>query len=93
MPAPNFLFQLFHFVGKEFDRSATFSADHMVMAPPVVLVLVTGDAVVKRNFAGEAAFGQQFESAVDGGVTDAGIFLLDEAMKFVGRQVVAGFEK
>jgi predicted cupin superfamily sugar epimerase len=91
--AANFLLQLLHFAGKKFDGATAFRADHMVMTAPVVLMLVTGNAVVEGDFAGQAALGQQLECAVDGGVADASIFLLDEAMKFVGREVVAGFEK
>src|ERR1044071_2322241 len=59
------------FLRKEFHRTAALGADHVVMAAPIVLVLVAGNAVVKGHLAGKAAFGQQFESAVDGGVTDA----------------------
>ncbi len=47
----------------------------------------------KGNFAGQSALGQQLESTVDGCVADAGVFLLDEAVQFVGGEVVAGFEE
>jgi len=63
------------------------------MAAAVVLMFVTGDAVVEGDLAGQSALGQQLESAVDGGVADAGIFFLNEAVKFVGREMVARFEK
>ena len=63
------------------------------MAAAVVLVLVTGDAVVEGHFAGEPAFGQQFQGAIDGGVADAGVFFLNQAVKLVGRKMIAGFEK
>ena len=68
-------------------------ADHVVMAAAVVLVLVAGDAVVKGDFAGQAALGQQLQRAVDGGVADAGVFFLHQAVKFVGGKMVAGFEE
>ncbi len=91
--AAYFLLQLIHFSGKEFDRAAALGANHVVMAAPVVLVLVTGNAVVEGYFAGEPGFGQQLESPIDGGVADAGIFLLDKAVQFVGGEVVAGLEE
>ena len=91
--AADFLLELADLLGKEFDRTATVGADHVVMAATVVLVLVAGDAVVEGNFAGQAAFGEQLESAVDGGVADAGVFFLDKAMKLIGGKMVAGFEK
>jgi len=63
------------------------------MTATVVLVLVTGNAVVKSDFAGQAALSQQLQRAVDGGVADAGIFFLHQAMEFVGGKMVAGFEE
>ena len=63
------------------------------MAAAVVLVFVARDAVVEGDFAGESAFGQEFQRAIDSGVADAGVFFLDEAVKFVGGEVVAGFEE
>ena len=91
--ASDFLLQLVHFMGKEFHRTAAFGADHMVMAAPVVLVLVAGNAIVESDFAGQSALGEQFESAVDGGIADAGVLFLDEAVQFVGGKMVAGFEE
>jgi hypothetical protein len=75
--AADLLLQLADFRGKEFDGAAAIGAHHVVMAAAVVLMLVAGDAVVKGDFAGEATFGEQFEGSIDGGVADAGIFLLD----------------
>jgi hypothetical protein len=91
--AADFLLELADFLGKEFDRTAAVGADHVMMAAAIVLVLVAGDAVMEGDFAGQAALCQQFESAVDGGVADAGVFFLHQAVKFVGGEMVAGFEK
>ncbi len=88
-----FLLQLIHFVGKEFHRTAALRANHVVMAAAVVLVLITGNAIVEGDFAGQSAFGQKLQSAIDGGVTNAGIFLLHQAVQFVGRKVVASFQE
>jgi hypothetical protein len=93
VPAADFLLQLVHFARKKFHRTAALGADHVVMAAPVVLVLVAGDAVVEGDFAGQSALGQQFERAVDRGVADAGVFFLHQAVQFVGGEMVAGFQK
>ena len=91
--AADFLLQLADLLGEKFDRTAAFGADHVVMAAAVVLVLVAGDAVVEGDFAGQAALRQQFERAIHGGVADAGIFFLHQAVEFVGGKMVAGFEE
>ena len=91
--AADFLLELADFLGKEFDGAATVGADHVVMAAAVVLVLVAGDAVMEGDFAGQAALRQQLQRAVDGGVADAGVFFLHQAVEFVGGKMVAGFEE
>src|SRR4051794_33919708 len=63
------------------------------MSAAVVLMLVAGDAVVERHFAGESAFGEELERAIDGGETDLGIFLLDQAVELFGGEMIAGLEK
>jgi len=88
-----FLLEAAHVLGKEFDGTAAIRADHVVMAAAVVLVLVAGNAVVEGDFAGQAALRQQFQRAIDGGVADAGVFFLHQAVQFVGGEMVAGFEK
>ncbi len=47
----------------------------------------------KATSLAKSAFGQQLKSAVDGGIANSGIFFLDQAVQFVGGEVVAGFEK
>ncbi len=63
------------------------------MAAPVVLVLVTGDAVVEGDFAGQSALGEQLERAVNRGVADDGVFFLHQAVQFVGGEMIASFQK
>lgn len=91
--AADLLFYFFDLRGKELDRSAAFGADHVVMAVPVVLALVTGHAVVELHLAGEAAVGQQFEGAVDGGEADTGVGALDEVVQFFGGEMLVGFQE
>ena len=93
MSAADFLFQLIDLLRKKLDRAAAFGANHVVMAAAIVLMLVAGNAVVERDFAGQAAFRQQLQSAVHGGVADTGILLLYQAVQFVDGKMVAGFEK
>lgn len=91
--APDLLLEFADFLREKFDGTAALRADHVVMAATVVLVFVAGDAVVEGDFAGQAALGEKFQRAVNSGVTDAGILFLDQAVKFVGGEVVASFEK
>src|SRR5579884_276847 len=46
---PNLLLKLVHFWREEFHRTAALGADHMVMAPPIVLVLIPRNAIVERH--------------------------------------------
>jgi len=89
----DFLFQLIDFLRKEFHRTTALSADHVVMAAAIVLVLVAGDAIVKGDFARQPAFGQQFEGTVHGGIADADVLLLYQPMQFVGGKMVASLEE
>ena len=50
--ASDLLLQVVHFLGEEFHGTAALRADHMMMATPVVLVLITGDAIMEGDFAG-----------------------------------------
>ena len=93
VPAADFLFQLIDLVGKKFHRASALGAHHVVMAAPVVLMLVAGDAIVKGDFAGQSAFREQLQRAVDRGIADARIFFLHQPVQFVGRKMVAGFQK
>jgi hypothetical protein len=77
------LLELADFLRKELDRAAAIGANHVVMAAAVVLVLVARDAVVESNFAGQAALRKQLQGTVDGGVADASVFFLHQAMEFV----------
>lgn len=91
--AADLLFELTYFLRKEFYGAAAFGADHVVMTAAIVLMFVAGDAVVEGNDARKTALGKQFERAVDRGVTDAGVFLLNEAVQFVGGEVIAGLQE
>src|ERR1700758_3779709 len=89
----NFLLGLPDFLRKELHRTAAAGANHVVMAAAVVLMFIAGDAVMKGDFAGQSAFGEQLERAINRGIADASIFFLHQAVEFVGRKMVAGFEE
>lgn len=89
----DFLLKLTDFLGKELHRAAAVGANHVVMAAPIVLVLIAGNAIMKGDFAGESTFGEQLERAINSGIADTRIFFLHQAMKFVGREMVAGFKE
>jgi hypothetical protein len=91
--APNLFFQLVHFGRKELDRRVTLGADHVMVVAAVELMLITCHAVWKRDSAGQPAFRQQLERAVNRGEADFGIFLAHQAEKFVCGEMVARFKK
>jgi hypothetical protein len=91
--SPNFLFQMAHFLGEKLHRTAALGANHVVMAAPVVLVLIAGDAVMECDFAGQSALGQQFQRSVDSGVSNAFVFFLNQPMEFIGRKMIARLQK
>ena len=91
--AANFLFKAVDFRRKELDRTAASRTDHMVVAPAVVLMLEASLAIVELDFAGQAAFGEQLQRAVDGRHTNAGIAGLDQTMQFICREMISGFQE
>ena len=89
VPVSDLLLQAVDLGREKFYRTPAPGADHVMVAAAVVLVLLAGDAIMKSDLAGQAAFRQQFQSAVDGSETDAGIFLLHQPVQFVGGEVLA----
>lgn len=93
MFASNFLLQAIHLRREEFHRTAAFGAHHVMMTPAIVLVLIARDSVMKRDFTGQSAFGQQFERAIDSSKPDFGILFLYQTVQFVGGKMFPGFQK
>src|SRR5437879_12813614 len=91
--AANVLLQAFDFVREELDRAAAIGTKHVMVAAPVVLVLIAGNAVVKCDLAGRATFGEQLERAVDSGVAGLGVFCLNQPVQCVGRTMIASLDK
>jgi hypothetical protein len=91
--ASDFLLDLSDFLQEKLYRSAALGADHVVVTTPVVLVLITRDAVVKSDFARQAASSKHFQRPVNGAETDARVGSFDQAMQFVDREMFPGFKE
>src|SRR5689334_17304904 len=64
-----------------------------MVAAAVELVFIPRGAIRKWDGTCQTTFRQQLERAVDGGKADLGIFLAHQAKKFVGGEMVAGFQE
>jgi hypothetical protein len=84
---------LFQLRGEELDRVATRSAHHVMVRSPIQAELVARDAVVKIDFVGKSALGQQLDGPVDSRVANAWIALFDNAVEILGAEVIAREEK
>jgi hypothetical protein len=93
MLVADFLFDLSHFLRKEFHRRAALRAHHMMMIASVVLMFVTRYAVVKSHFAGQSTAGKKLQRPVDRGNANARIALLNQSVQFVNRKVFASLKK
>ena len=89
----NFLFQAIHLGREELDRAAALGANHMMVTATIVFVLVAGDAIVKRDFAGQATLSQQLKRAVDGREAYLRILFLHQPVQFVGREMFTSFQE
>jgi hypothetical protein len=91
--AADLFFQLAYFGREEFDRYSAVGAYHVMMAPAIELVFVTGDTVMESHFTGQAAFRQQLERSVHGGKTDLRVLLPSQAEEFIRGEMIAGLKK
>ena len=72
--------QLLNLGGEELDRRAAVGTHHVVMVTAIVLVLVAGDTVMKRDLAGQPAFREELQGSVDGRETYLRVFLFDKSV-------------
>jgi hypothetical protein len=78
----------FEFGGKELDDLAAFGTDHVIVVLVFVVVLVMRTAIAKTHFARKSSFREKFEGTIDGGLTDARVLFLHQAVKvFVGEML------
>lgn len=93
MLAPDFLFQPIHFGGKELDRTAASRAHHVMVTTSIVLMFITSDPVMKRNFARQSTLCQEFQRAIDRGKSDARIALAYQLMELLSRKMLVRLKK
>ena len=84
---PDLLLQAIDLRREKLDGAATFGADHVMMTATIVLMLVAGNAVMKRYFTRKTAFGQKLQSAIDRCKSDSGIALANQLVKLLGGKV------
>lgn len=86
VPGGHSVLDCFQFSREELDDPATLRTDHVVVVLVFVIVFVVGDAIAKANFAREPCFRQELQRAIDSGLSDARVFLPDQAVKvFAGK--------
>lgn len=78
--ASHVVFYALEFRREELDRTPTLGANHVVMAPTIVLVLVARDPIVKLDRGGKSALGKKFQCAVYGGEADFRVLLANETV-------------
>src|SRR5262245_15422409 len=84
---------VFDLFAVELDQPAAFGADQMVVVLVVVKVLVTRMGVAQTLLARQPAFGQEFESAVNGREAHGRVFNFDDVVEVFGAEMTFGFEK
>src|SRR5215470_11494330 len=77
----------------ELYQPAAFGADQMVMVLVVVKMLVTRVGVAQTLLARQPAFGQEFESSVNGRKAHGRVFDFDDVVEVFGAEMAFGFEK
>lgn len=91
--AADLFFQFAYLRGEKLNRSATLSADHVMVAAAIKLVLVAGHSIREWDGAGQPAFGQKLKRTVYRGKSDLGVFFPYQTEKLVGRKMIAGFQE
>src|ERR1700756_260010 len=87
------LCQVVNFGGEKLHRTATLRADHVMMATPVVLVLITGNAVVEGNLTRQPTFGQKLQRSVNGREPHSRIFFSHQPVQLVGGKMFTSLKK
>lgn len=65
----------------------------MVVAAAIKLVFVAGNTVMEGYFAGQTAFGQQLERAINRRESDLRVFFPGQTEQLIGGKVIASFQK
>lgn len=91
--SPYLFLQLVDVMGKKLYRAAALGANHVVVTAAIVLMLVARDAVVEGDFAGQSAFREQLESAVNRGIANSRVLFLHKTVQLVRGKMVPSFQK
>lgn len=77
----------------EFDQFATAGTDQVIVMLMVVVMLVATTPIAEPLLPCQSALTQKFEGAVDGGVPDRWILLLDQMIEILGTEMALCPEK
>lgn len=83
----NLVLQRLDLCGEELDHLAAFSADHVVMVIVIEMVFKIGLVITKSNLASKSRLGQKLECAVNGGMSDRRVLLVNQPMKVINRKM------
>jgi hypothetical protein len=78
----------FEFGGKELYDLAATDTDHVVVVLMLVIMLVVSAPVSEAHFSRQSGFGEELERAVNGGLADGLVFLLDQPVEVFARDVL-----
>ena len=78
---------------KELDHLTAIGTDHVIVMLVVVMMFVVGLVIAEPDLACEACLGKQFESTINGGESDRGVDLVNEAVQVLAGKVFLGAKK
>jgi hypothetical protein len=93
MLACHLILELFDSAILELDDFTAGHTDQMVMMSILAARLVTGLAVTEMTLLGDAALGKQFQSSMNGGITNTREFTPQAQVQILGRQVCSGAQE
>ena len=86
----NFVLEFFNAGVFEFNDLATGDADQVIVMFVLTARFVAGLAIAKMTLFGDTAFGKELQGAMDGGITDAGVFPAQAKVKILGGKMRTG---
>ena len=87
------ILQRFELSRKKLDDLATLRTDHVIVMLVFVVVFVVCAPVAEANLTCQAGFGQEFQGAIDSGLTDGRVFFFDELVEIFVREVFFSTQK
>ena len=83
----------FELRGVKLNDLATLRTDHVIVMLMFVIVFVVRASVTEADFACESGVSQDFQGAIDSGLTDGRIFFLHQLVEIFIREMVFSAEK